>query len=94
MPVTKQQQNPSSSSASPSSVSSNVPCMNPKGVGAASAALAPICYIEIQADGSGLATVPIPSDVLARMQRRAGPQDLGEYAWSNIFRAALYSHVY
>ena len=45
-------------------------------------------------DGSAAVLVQIPPEVLKRLQRRAGTQDLGLYLWDNVFMKALISHVY
>lgn len=67
----------------------------PSGAAVESPAVAPsFCSVEVRADGTGLAHVVIPADIMVRIQRRAGKQDLGDYLWANLFRAALNSHVY
>lgn len=54
----------------------------------------PKCTVFPDPDGSAIAEVHIPIDVMRRLKTRAGTQDLGEYLWENIFRSAISSHVY
>jgi hypothetical protein len=52
------------------------------------------CTVDINHDGSGFAMLYIPEDVMRRIRSRAGKQELGDYMWQAIFKAALYGHVY
>jgi len=45
-------------------------------------------------DGSAAVLVQIPPDILKRIQRRAGSQDLALYLWDNVLMRAFASHVY
>jgi hypothetical protein len=54
----------------------------------------PKCTVEMNSDGSAYVTFRLDGDVLKRHQRRAHTQDLGEYLWANVIRAAVESSVY
>lgn len=50
--------------------------------------------IEEDKDGIGSAIIRIEPEVMRRLKLRADKHDLGDYLWENVFRAALYGHVY
>ncbi len=54
----------------------------------------PRCSVELNPDGTAYVTFRLDGDVLKRHQRRAHMQDLAEYLWANVIRAAVESSVY
>jgi hypothetical protein len=52
------------------------------------------CALTVRPDGTGEAVIFIAADVLKRIQTRAQNQDPADYLWHNVFRSALFSHVY
>lgn len=51
------------------------------------------CSIEIAPEGT-YARVLLEPHIEKRLRSRAHTQDLGDYLWANVFRAALESSVY
>ena len=54
----------------------------------------PVCEVVEMPDGTGIATVLIDAQVMARHKRRAGTMDLSRYLWDNVFHRALVDSVY
>jgi hypothetical protein len=54
----------------------------------------PVCEVVEMPDGTGVATVLIDAQVLARHKRRAGPMDLSRYLWESVLHRALVDSVY
>jgi hypothetical protein len=54
----------------------------------------PVCEVVELPDGTGVATVLIDANVLARHKRRAGPMDISKYLWENVLHRALVDSVY